>query len=381
VDVGFNYTTNVQGAIVNGKPTGAGNQVAVMDGATGLQGSRWGFKGSEDLGGGLKAVFQLENGFSINNGTTGQGGTEFGRQAYVGLANNRGALTLGRQYDPLVDLVGPFAAAAQWAGYIAAHPDDLDNLLNTRRVNNSVKASAIVLPGLRIEALYGAGGVAGAAGRNQVWSIGAGYAVGGLQLGTAYVMARNPNLSYFGTNANAAGVTGNNLGSLGSATAPEQNPVYAGFSSASSLAILGTGAAYTFGSAMFGATYTNTRFINLGDVATSGPNPLGYAGVAAFNNVEGNFKYQLTPTLLAGVAFDYTRASPVGGHAGATYWQGAGGVDYSLSKRTDVYGLVVYQQASGIDSTGHAAVASITGLTASSNSRQTALRIGLRHRF
>ena len=52
-----------------------------------LQGSRWGLKGTEDLGGGLKAIFQLENGFDVNNGKLGQGGLLFGRQAYVGLTS------------------------------------------------------------------------------------------------------------------------------------------------------------------------------------------------------------------------------------------------------------------------------------------------------
>src|ERR1700751_1017325 len=54
-----------------------------------LQGNRWGVKGTEDLGGGLKAIFQLENGFNPNNGALGQGGKMFGRQAYVGLTGDQ----------------------------------------------------------------------------------------------------------------------------------------------------------------------------------------------------------------------------------------------------------------------------------------------------
>src|SRR3954451_17223564 len=50
-----------------------------------IQGNRFGLKGTEDLGGGLKAIFQLENGFDVNSGKLGQGGLMFGRQAYVGL--------------------------------------------------------------------------------------------------------------------------------------------------------------------------------------------------------------------------------------------------------------------------------------------------------
>ncbi len=68
------------------------------------QGSRWGLKGTEDLGGGLKALFQLENGFNASNGKAAQGGLMFGRQAYVGLSDNQwGSVTLGRQYDSVID--------------------------------------------------------------------------------------------------------------------------------------------------------------------------------------------------------------------------------------------------------------------------------------
>ncbi|POM16107.1 Outer membrane porin protein [Burkholderia cepacia] len=70
-----------------------------------LLGNRFGVKGAEDLGGGLKAVFTLENGFNPNTGALGQGNRMFGRQAFVGLESARwGTLTLGRQYDALADV-------------------------------------------------------------------------------------------------------------------------------------------------------------------------------------------------------------------------------------------------------------------------------------
>lgn len=71
-------------------------------GSGNLQGDRWGLIGSEDVGGGLKAIFRLEGGFNVDNGMLGQGGAEFGRKAYVGLASPVGTVTLGRQYDLLV---------------------------------------------------------------------------------------------------------------------------------------------------------------------------------------------------------------------------------------------------------------------------------------
>lgn len=65
-------------------------------------GSRLGFRGSEDLGGGLKANFVLESGLSVDTGALTQGGLTFGRQVYVGLSNADGWwISAGRQYSPL----------------------------------------------------------------------------------------------------------------------------------------------------------------------------------------------------------------------------------------------------------------------------------------
>ncbi|WP_445659047.1 porin [Achromobacter sp. NCFB-sbj8-Ac1-l] len=60
-------------------------------------GSRWGLRGSEDLGGGLRANFQLESGILANNGRSAQGGRLFGRAAWVGVSGAFGELRLGRQ--------------------------------------------------------------------------------------------------------------------------------------------------------------------------------------------------------------------------------------------------------------------------------------------
>jgi predicted porin len=64
--------------------------------AAGLTGSRWGMRGTEDLGGGLKAVFELENRFNVDDGTTGGG---FLGNAFVGLTGGFGTVHLGRSYN------------------------------------------------------------------------------------------------------------------------------------------------------------------------------------------------------------------------------------------------------------------------------------------
>lgn len=80
---------------------------------TGSVPSRLGFRGAEDLGDGLRALFTLEQGFGVDTGTLGQGGRAFGRQAFVGLSGDWGTVSLGRQYTMLfwsildADILGP----------------------------------------------------------------------------------------------------------------------------------------------------------------------------------------------------------------------------------------------------------------------------------
>src|SRR5258708_449121 len=67
-----------------------------------LQGSRWGLRGAEDLGGGLKAIFTLESGFDVMTGQSQQGNRLFGRQAFGGLygfSNQAGGFADNRAYS------------------------------------------------------------------------------------------------------------------------------------------------------------------------------------------------------------------------------------------------------------------------------------------
>lgn len=71
----------------------------------GLNGSRWGVTGAEDLGGGLKAIFKLEQGFDASNGTA-TANTAFSRQAYVGLEGGFGTVTFGNVWTAMDDVLG-----------------------------------------------------------------------------------------------------------------------------------------------------------------------------------------------------------------------------------------------------------------------------------
>jgi predicted porin len=68
--------------------------------------SRIGFRGTEDLGNGLSAVFTLETGTKIDTGEVDAAGTIFNRQAFVGLKSRAGMMALGRQYTPVAPGAG-----------------------------------------------------------------------------------------------------------------------------------------------------------------------------------------------------------------------------------------------------------------------------------
>ena len=90
LDSGVVHTTNANAA---------GDSITKVPSLTGSVPSRIGFRGTEDLGGGLQAVFVLESGVGVDTGTVGQGNRLFGRQAYVGLKGAYGTLMLGRQIN------------------------------------------------------------------------------------------------------------------------------------------------------------------------------------------------------------------------------------------------------------------------------------------
>jgi len=360
IDEGFEGVSNAPAQ--NGKASG---RLFRLDATNGLNSSRWGIKGTEDLGGGLKALFQLENGFELNNGKLGQGGAEFGRQAFVGLTSDQlGTITLGRQYDSVVDFLGGYEFGDSNIGTAhSAHPADLDNFNNSRRTNNAVKFKSLEYGGITFGGLYSFGGVGGSITRNQVYSLGASYKSGPLSLGVAYLDVKNPATSLFGSNpsdtATSNGLTG--------------SPVFSGYASADGYRVIGAGGAYTIGAAVLGATYSNVRF--------TGINALSDA-TAIFNDAELSFQYHVSPRLLAGVAYNYLHGSAVTASVGnSNYSEISAGVNYTLTTRTDLYAALDYQSANGHDSTGKGTVANISGVSASSNRYQTVGRIGMRHRF
>ncbi|MDF3035461.1 MAG: porin [Paucimonas sp.] len=156
--------------------------------------SRIGFKGVEDLGNGLSAIFTLENGFKTDDGTieSTPSGRLFGRQAFVGLQGGFGALKLGRQYTPLYNatsVIDPFGVglAGDYTRLISVGAGP-----SGRRVDNAVTYLTPNNPhGFRLEGLYGFGEQADNHSRLREIGFNAAYASGPYYLVGAYHNAKD----------------------------------------------------------------------------------------------------------------------------------------------------------------------------------------------
>ncbi len=126
---------------------------------------RLGYRGAEDLGGGLWAQFVLETGFDVGTGGLNQGGRMFGRQAFVGLTNSWGSVTFGRQYDMLGFALADYGVLGPNAYSIGS----LDPYLSAARFDNSIAYLGQFGPvGVGANYSLGRDVVGGCAGENAV---------------------------------------------------------------------------------------------------------------------------------------------------------------------------------------------------------------------
>ncbi|WP_175779161.1 porin [Burkholderia anthina] len=330
VDTGVAYVTNE-----------GGQHAIAMVGGGGDRPNRIGFRGTEDLGNGLHANFVLENGFNVATGGLGQGGLLFGRQAYVGLSDDRlGEIRLGRQYDLMVDLVPYTAAASGNGGFYSFHLGDLDRL-GGERLNNSVQYRTPEFGGLRASAMVSFGGVPGDFNRNSAKSFGVSYQHGGFRIGGAFTSVENFQAGLgIGTSALGVNLTG--------------TPVNAVFDR---IDVYGIGAAYQTDKWYLAALFT------LSDLHKDGRS-------AALRAFDIGATYWITPGASAGAALTYYTLD-------AHRWiVPSASLDYYFSKRTNVYLQVVDMH---VNDSG--AVAQLFVLPASSSRNQTVVTIGMRQNF
>lgn len=305
---------------------GKGDRTTTALQSGGIQGSRWGLKGSEDLGDGLRAVFQLEGGINADTGAAGQGGVLFGRQALVGLAGSLGRFTVGRQNVPHYNAIGAADPFDQGAGSASSS----GIISGSTRVDNAAVWQSPTWGGLSLNTLASLGERTTGGSRNgDVYSAQLQFASGPALLGLAWRQ----------TNRN---------------TDADRNASH----------VLLTGA-YDFGALklMGGVQRVNN-----------------FGGVATMDRQEAFFGARI-PVLAADQVWVGGAGVKVHDQAGRGATQWSLGYDHPLSKRTDVYGVATRIRNGSLTTytadaaTGAGPVVTAGGVTVS------ALQLGLRHRF
>lgn len=336
IDAGINYASSADA-----------NHHSLVSMDSGVaQGSRIGFKGNEDLGGGNSAFFVLENGFNVDTGTAGQGGALFGRQALVGLQNKDiGSVSLGRQYDFMANMAFYATGGMTVAGSLgwglhmnaaakASTGGPLDDRVSGNRTNNAVKFESATFSGFKVGAMYGFGENAGSTADGSTLSLMGSYKNGPF----------SSTLAYTDIKKNTVALT------------PAER-------------IYGLGLSYAFDSF--------TPFI----LFTQAKNPDGTGTVTnKVSTVDVGATYNLTPALVLGGGYQYQKRADLNGSKVGNAQQVNASLDYFFSKRTDVYTAVAYGKDDAYGAGYSAAVMSGGGVN-SFKDNQTIFRVGIRHKF
>jgi len=316
--------------------------------------NRLGFKGVEDLGGGMNAHFTLENGF--NSGTGGLNNSSsilFERGAFVGLGGTWGSVDLGRQpsvnfktigaYDPFnykytgivpVSNQGDLTAFnIGGATYIAAGsaPGSAGDMT---RINNDIQYTGTFGP-VTMRAEYALGGVTGGVNSGSTKALGATYANGPFTVGAAYTKRNN------------------NVAATGTTFADQKNWT--------------VGGAYATGPFRVAVGYADNKQDTL------------VAGTQARTKdywVGGT--YDITPALALTAAYYETKGT-VDALDGKRKL-GIIGATYALSKRTNFYADIDTAKFTGA-AVGAGSGATATGVSPAGQDKQTGISVGVNHVF
>ncbi|MFC5429825.1 porin [Paraburkholderia denitrificans] len=350
VDTALRYQTN---AAADGK-----DSISMVVGPE--TNSRWGLRGTEDLGGGLSAIFRLENGFQANSGALHERDTLFSRQAYVGLSSDRyGAVTLGNQYAPLYDTMGdifdPLTVGNYWQDSWM-----WNGIGPYLTINNSIKYK-LSTNGFSIDAIYGFGNQAGAVGLGSTYAVELTYERGPALLGAGFQQTSV-------TQAQGSAINGAKINLLHVSGAYQITPA---------IRLL---AGWLHAQDRTGTTDSNMQQSGAPKLAGASPNRIDDTLYIGAN-------WQATRPLLITVAgyYGHTRnAELLDGTLGSGINYSATVLaEYSLSKHTEIYGTVDFSRGNGAFAADYPGTTDkITGAVDSlGRSNNVGAAIGLRKMF
>ena len=299
--------------------------------------SRWGLRGSEDLGGGLKALFQLESGIFIDTGANDT--ALFRRQANVGLEGGFGRLIAGRSYTTAYDFILPFdpmgyAPAYSWATAGNGTSGATASAYGMTTAFDNILKYQGTFGGFKVGASYGFGEVPGATRSGQRYALGLGYAAGPF----------------------SAALTGERINAPMSAAPQSKTAAYhlgLGWQVNNAIALKAGARHFTQEPAGGGADLrANTYWAGVNWQATPA---LGLTAALYFQD-QRNLATEADPKMLV------LRAK------------------YALSKRTDLYAVTAHARARNGQLVGLTRDVSPQGVTGFSDT-QTGVMVGVQHRF
>jgi predicted porin len=371
-DAGLGYQSS---QTTLGSTSGGKSNVKMVQGV--WAGNRFGLKGAEDLGGGTKAIFQLESGFNLTNGAQQYTNAMFGRQALVGLTNpTYGTFTGGRQYTAYYSLLSPYSPTNWLTGFYGAHPGDIDALDTIYRANNSLVYMSPKVYGFTFGGSYSLAGVPGSVNQGSTWSGAVQYVNGPVGVAVGFMRLNN---STPGGGAFGADSTMSNNGAQVGVSALTN-----GYQTAQSQQRFAVTSGYNFGGGWdVSATYSNVQYI-------PGVNSK-FHETAIFNTGGAVLHWKPSAVWDFATGYSYTRATRANGITSvAQYHQVNLSEYYSLSKRTGLYALQAFQRARGntLGTNGSSQIISATATigdgfqtTPSSSGSQFAAGVGIVHRF
>ena len=336
VDAGVSYVNNARGEGMT--MVDSGNRSP----------DRFGLRGSEDLGGGYKALFGIESGFNLDTGTQKNPSKLFQRRAFVGVSGPIGTFSLGHMPDFMYDYLRFQSNGIMGSAYFF-HPGNLDNQANQFQIDNAIRYETPTYRGFKAGAMYGAGERPESSARSRSYSLGAQYVGGPLKANLAYTVSRDRAL-----NLGATLGLGSVLGQTLSADPSAIDATYINFN-ADRVASFGATGSYTIGRFTPHAMVSRVKLENR-------------VGAEVQQNFELGSDYALAPNDTLGVSVATSKFADV-------RWDQFNVINmYRFSKRTTLYAAFAYQRARN-------GVAVISSLAPSSTNKQMVSRIGIHHLF
>ncbi|MFM0154989.1 porin [Paraburkholderia sediminicola] len=307
--------------------------------------TNFGMTGTEDLGSGTKAIFNLNSTYDLNTGRTAVTDTLFGGSSFVGITNDLyGKLTLGRQYDYSVDFIAYSVTSSNTL--FAFHPGGYDRILGVS-LANAVAYESPHIAGFHVKAMYSFGGAGSPTNARRAYSAAGDYANGPLKLEVFTTSV--------GGNSITPGLDAGLAKFLGRSLVADRSLVIA----LRKTDIYGAGGSCDIGNFTIRSNATKVFFTDL-----EGKNK------SSISNLEASVLFKAQPDLFINTGFVHSYTT---GANWNTYNLSA---DYLLSKRTDLMIAVNYQRASGSGQ-----LASLVAVGNSSNSNQLAIFSGIRYFF